>query len=286
MLIDILSDTHFDSWFGFPHLGDSKKLFQNKESVVGLWQRFKPKADYLILAGDIGHSITQNTHILKTLKEEFYKEIILTLGNHDYYLADREYKTLYQNGREKAAAAKDTYEEAGMIVLDGTITEIEGIKFGGAMGWYHGAYAHKNKARLGAMQASYYYPSMEGFLQELWGDCIQDKRYTKFTRYDELFDEEYAKLESVHQKCDVMVSHYNPSIEFDHQTKQWAKNPTTTFFCFDGEELIRNTTAKKWIYGHTHDSRKYIMHNKEIITNALGYQGEWAKPNSVFTLEL
>lgn len=42
-----------------------------------------------------------------------------------------------------------------MRVLDGTIVELEGVRFGGAMSWYHSAYAKKNKAKLGAMQASY-----------------------------------------------------------------------------------------------------------------------------------
>jgi len=286
MHIDILSDTHFDSWFGYPHMDESRKLYPNKERVVSLWRRFKPKADYLILAGDIGHSIIQNLHILKILKEEFYKEIILTLGNHDYYVADSEYKTLYQNGREKAEHAKKCYQEASMIVLDGTVAELEGVRFGGAMGWYHSDYVHKNKTKLGAMQASHYYPTLEGFLQELWADCLNDKKYTKLDFFDELFEEEYAKLERVHQQCDVMVSHYNPSIEFNHQTKQWARNASTSFFCFNGEELVKNMSGKLWIYGHTHDSASYDFYGKECLTNALGYQSEWSKPNTVFTKEI
>ena len=286
MLIDILSDTHFDSWFGYPHMDDPKKLYPHKETVISLWRRFKPKGEYLVLAGDIGHSIAQNLHILKILKEVFYKEIILTMGNHDYYVAEREYKVLYQNGIEKATHAKALYQEADMLVLDGTVVEIEGVRFGGAMGWYHSAYAHKNRAKLGAMQASHYYPSLEGFLQELWSDCINDKRYTKLDFFDELFEEEYAKLEAVHQACDVMVSHYNPSIHFEHQSKQWVRNPSTAFFCFDGEELVKNMSGNVWIYGHTHDSMRYTLHGKECITNALGYHSEWPKPNTVVTKEI
>ena len=37
MHIDILSDTHFDSWLGYPHLHESKKLTPHKESVISLW---------------------------------------------------------------------------------------------------------------------------------------------------------------------------------------------------------------------------------------------------------
>lgn len=284
--IDILSDTHFDSWFGYPHQNNKNKLSPPKDAIVGFWRKLKPQGDYLILAGDIGHSIEQNINILKMLKELYYKEIILTLGNHDFYVADREYKTLYQNGIQKAAEAKNRYQEAGMIVLDGTIEEIEGIKFGGAMGWYHSAYVLKNQRLLNEMQASHYYSSLDRFLQELWSDCINDKRYTKLSLFDELFEEEYAKLKAVHRACDVMVSHYNPSILCEHQNMPYARNPSTSFFCFDGEDLVKNMSGNLWIYGHTHESKSFSWHNKEIITNALGYSHELSNPCQIVTKEI
>ncbi|MBP6498244.1 MAG: metallophosphoesterase [Campylobacteraceae bacterium] len=285
-LIDILSDTHFDNWFGYPHQGNKNKLSPPKDAIVGFWRKLKPQGDYLILAGDIGHSIEQNINILKILKELYYKEIILTMGNHDYYVADSEYKSLFENGIEKATEAKMRYQDAGMIVLDGTIEEIEGIKFGGAMGWYHSAYVHKNQKLLREMQSAHYFPSLEAFLQELWGDCINDKRYTKLDVFDELFEEEYAKLKAVHQACDVMVTHYSPSIAFEHQNMSYARNPSTSFFCFDGEDLVKNMSGKLWIFGHTHESKSTSWHNKEIITNALGYSHEWSNPNQIVTKEI
>lgn len=48
MKIDILSDTHFDSWFGYPHT-QSSTFFPSKDAVIGFWRKFKPKGDYLIL---------------------------------------------------------------------------------------------------------------------------------------------------------------------------------------------------------------------------------------------
>lgn len=74
----------------------------------------------------------------------------------------------------------------------------------------------------------------------------------KIDYFDALYKEEYAKLESIHQHCDVMISHYNPSIEMKHQTPGWEKNPTTSFFCFNAEELIQTMCANLWIYERTH----------------------------------
>ena len=273
MFVDILSDTHFDSWFGYPYKGESDpKSFPPKEKVVAFWQRLRPKGEYLIIAGDIGHSLTQNLHILKILKEVFYQEIILTLGNHDYYVADI-IDQHYHDGREKAKDSIKRYREAGMIVLDGTVVELEGVRFGGAMGWYHSAYAKAHPAIVRLSEANHY-NDIEAYLQAKWPTLIQDAAYSRLTRFDELFEEEYAKLEAVHQHCDVMVSHYNPSIQMKFQRTQFAKDIATSYFCFDGERLAIQTTAKVWIYGHTHDHKTYIWHNRKFITNTLGYRSD------------
>ena len=124
------------------------------------------------------------------------------------------------------------------------------------------------------------------FLQELWSDAIDDKRYTKLSLFDELFEEEYAKLNAVHQICDVMVSHYNPSILFEHQNSAYAHKLSTSFFCFDGESLVKNMSGKLWIYGHTHECKSTSWHDKEIITNALGYSNECPTPNVIATKEI
>ena len=133
MKVDILSDTHFDNWFGYNTIPD-------KEMVVEFWRSLKPKGDYLIIAGDIGHDLIQNIAVLNILKEVFYKEIIITLGNHDHYVIGF---NLLETARSKAKKSKKLYKQNGIIVLDGDIVEIEGIKFGGAKGWYHSAYVKK-----------------------------------------------------------------------------------------------------------------------------------------------
>ena len=124
MKVDILSDTHFDNWFGYNTIPD-------KEMVVEFWRSLKPKGDYLIIAGDIGHDLIQNIAVLNILKEVFYKEIIITLGNHDHYVIGF---NLLETARSKAKKSKKLYKQNGIIVLDGDIVEIEGIKFGGAIG--------------------------------------------------------------------------------------------------------------------------------------------------------
>ena len=270
MKIDILSDTHFDSWFGY-------KNTLSQDQIIQFWRNLNPEGEYLILAGDIGHSVEQNVKILKILKDFFYKEIILVLGNHDYYLIGNEYTTTFhQGGIQKAHAAKKAYQNNGFIVLDGTTVTLEGITFGGAMGWYNSAYTRINLHELKAMDPlhSNFSGDIEAYLQDLWTESLNDKRYTKLTYFDELYKEEYSKLVKIHKNCDVVISHYNPSVEISNQTKEWSKNATTSFFCFDGSDLIKGMSAKLWIYGHNHAKHQYTLYGKDIITNALGYYNE------------
>ena len=54
------------------------------------------------------------------------------------------------------------------------------------------------------------------------------------------------------------------------------------FFCFDGEEYLKNGSMKYWIFGHNHDVIEYKEHNVTCICNPLGYynesgNGKWIK---------
>ena len=71
----------------------------------------------------------------------------------------------------------------------------------------------------------------------------------------------------------------------NHQTPGWEKNPTTSFFCFNAEELIQTMRANLWIYGHNHTSYDYTSNDKRFITNALGYKGE-AKEMKIVAIEI
>ena len=118
------------------------------------------------------------------------------------------------------------------------------------MGWYHSAYAKANP-RIVRLSEANHYSDIEAYLQAKWPTLIQDATYSKLVRFDELFEEEYAKLESVHRACDVMVSHYNPSIQMKFQRTQFAKDSATSYFCFDGGEACYSNHSQGmdlWTY--------------------------------------
>lgn len=265
--LSILSDLHLDMHF--------RSQQQSKEDVQALFDPiFRPNgiesADVLVIAGDLGHYNSENLRIIGYLKELYFKYIVCVLGNHDYYLLHRlqqlDYETNSFNRIQEMRDGLNAIE--GVYCLDGNIIVIEGIRFGGSDSWYDGAYLLRNLNPRGTYSM--------GRVRELWHHTMNDANYIfGIQRFDEIWDIEKPKIEAVYQECDVMITHVSPSINPEHIPDiHFRRDETTSFFTFNGEEYVKNTTAKVWIYGHTHTPNDYEWHGVRLICNQLGYPGE------------
>jgi hypothetical protein len=156
----------------------------------------------------------------------------------------------------------------GVYCLNGTVVEIEGVRFGGCDSWYDGQYKLHN--------LNPYYKSSIDDVRRSWKYVMNDAGHMpNLKHFDELWDIEKPKIEATYQECDVMVSHVSPSIKPEHiPNKHYRMDDSTSFFTFDGEKYVSNTTAQIWIYGHTHTSNEYEWHGVHMIVNPLGYPGE------------
>ena len=86
MNIDIISDIHFDLWLNNKN-GKNLKSFVSKMIP-------NVRSNTLLIAGDLGHSNTQNANGLKYLRE-YYKNIVIVPGNHDFWLLHDDQKTKF-----------------------------------------------------------------------------------------------------------------------------------------------------------------------------------------------
>ena len=265
MKIDILSDLHLDFYF-------NNKLPLSKDAVKSIFNQIffnnnkREPADVLIIAGDIGHYNEQNIEVLKILQKVYYKYIVCVLGNHDYYLISHGQKKEYDNNSYNRAneMIKQINSQDNMYCLDGNVIEIDGIKFGGAMGWYDDSYTKE-----------YYYTFTKKSTNNMWKNISMDSEYIHgINNYDDLYHIEYPKLKKVYQDCDVMISHINPSYLHEHINSTYHNDQGNTFFTFDGHDLLKNGSMKYWIFGHTHDAIEYELYDKKVICNPLGYPSE------------
>jgi len=274
-VIDYISDTHFDTHLQLGLKEDFertfKPIFKNKQS------------DTLIIAGDIGEHNTQNLEVIRLLRDEIgYKNIIMVLGNHDFFLCTPLARETYNDlSVNRVNEFKDMIEaEDGLRLLDGNIIEIDGIRIGGSMGWYDGEYIFKNLNKQKKKS--------EDYVNRLWAEFHPDFEHIRgcLNTYDEFLNEEMTKLKKIHQDSDVIVSHINPSTKMEHAALRYQKEDTSGFFCFDGTELLKYTKASHWIFGHSHTQKEFKVHGVKCVSNPFGYPGEWNRHFTVRTIEV
>lgn len=267
--VSILSDLHFDSHF--PSSGVTEAMVRKLFDPIFTSNNQNP-AYVLVIAGDLGHDNDQNITIIKLLRQLYFKHIICVLGNHDYYLINSKVATHYDNDSFKRAQEMRDLLNAvdGVYCLDGNVVEIESVRFGGCDSWYDGQYV------LHHLNPHYEYDL--DHVQSLWKHTMNDAHYIpNIRRFDELWDIEKAKIESVYQQCDVMITHVMPSINPEHVDKIYRSDKATGYFTFNGEKYLKDTTAHTWIYGHSHSNQDIEVHGVRMVANQLGYRNEAIK---------
>ena len=261
--VSILSDLHIDFYI---HQKDpirikSKDVERIFENVLDS----DPEVDLLIVAGDLGHHNAQSFQVLKYIAEIFnYKKIFVVAGNHELYSGSK-YGTL-----KRQETFKDFIDPKGIIeVLDGTVVEYKGVRYGGFDGWYDGTY-------LGVMGSDL-------DLIDFWRYSLNDSKYCHLPSFIPKFLEERKKAAKIYKECDVLISHINPSNRKEHQLPQYREDLSTAFYNWDGAMLLRDTTAKYFIYGHCHGQFQYETKGVKCILNAHGYPHE---PKAWLTIDM
>lgn len=267
--VSILSDLHFDSHF--PSSGVTEAMVRKLFDPIFTPNGIEP-ADVLIIAGDLGHDNDQNITIIKLLRKLYFKHIICVLGNHDYYLINSKVAAHYDNDSfKRVQEMRDMLNTIGGVhCLDGNVIEIQDIRFGGCDSWYDGQYVlyHLNP----------HYEYGLDHVQSLWKHTMNDAHYMlNIKRFDELWEIEKPKIETIYQQCDVMITHVMPSINPEHVDKMYRSDKATGYFTFDGQKYLKETTAHTWIYGHSHSNQDVQINGVRMIANQLGYRNEAIK---------
>ncbi|OMF88734.1 hypothetical protein [Paenibacillus sp. FSL R7-0337] len=96
--------------------------------------------------------------------------------------------------------------------------------------------------------------------------------YPTFTRefLKDYFQEELRKLEGIFDHSQIIITHVGP--DASSVIQQYKNSPVSTFFYFDGSDLLIRANDKVWCYGHTHTHTDY--HHTDgcrLINDALGY---------------
>jgi len=258
MKFDIISDLHLD--FHIKPNANENKMFtfcKNK-----MFDEGHKHGEILIVAGDLSHYNSQTKAFFEFLVKYFYKELFFVTGNHDMYLINMNQEKKYGNSDARLIELKEMFKDNDKIhMLDGDIVEYKGIKIGGAMGWYDGSYCNKVNAFCNPLTLWKRYSN----------DSVLIKGYTDF--YDVLMVER-PKLQNIHKGCDIIVSHINPMPHASFTPEEFVQDEGTGFYNFDGEQMVDDTPAKFWVFGHQHFTLEKEVYSTTMLCNALGYPKE------------
>lgn len=272
MKLDFCSDTHWD--FIFDPLEEvlGSKLKKYIERYFG-----DKDSDYLVIAGDTGHFIRQDQRILEELKK-LYKEVFITLGNHNLYCVSKEQRIAYPKWELKVKQQIRIFESSEIKVLNGTIFEIEDKTLGGSMGWYDFSYYYENGFSTPYSQT----------IESLWKQYNNDSRLIEGLVHPlDIWGIEKAKILGILDKCDVMVTHVQPVIGEKFFHDKFKGDKTNAFFSFNFDKEIQNLTKTKvWIYGHTHEIMDFDLGNLRLVSNPFGYREENGTRARVRTIEI
>ena len=282
---DYVSDVHLDSWVVRDGWGSHKtiqdfirkKLLKRRvgpAAQVGI----DPLCDTLVLAGDFGHSNGLSESFLRVLLDKYYKNVVFVAGNHD--MASRIDGDNYPSYVERLDNLKERVSHVkGAHFLNGDTVEIDGVTYGGTIGWYDASWTIKS---LGY--------SLDQCLEKhkFWWDygyIFMPPVFRRMDNFLELMEVEREKIEKIVTVSDVMITHVGPVDDrMAHKYQIGPKAPYSGFFYFDGRQYLTAEKAPKvWVFGHTHDGSIQTVGNTDLVCNPYGYRGENVQPPGILS---
>lgn len=141
MKFDYINDVHLDFWVPF----DTNQLkFEKKTKEFANQMLPKQPAKILLIGGDLGHYNRQNYWFLEELSK-VYTNILLVLGNHDFYMITKNQEKKYQsNSFHRVQEMKEMVKSLPQVkYLEGDTIELDGVTIGGTGMWYEFSYGQK-----------------------------------------------------------------------------------------------------------------------------------------------
>ena len=97
-------------------------------------------------------------------------------------------------------------------------------------------------------------------------------RIANLDYYKDPFFEENKKINKIYQNVDILITHISPVCHPSFVIEQFRNDPASSFFSFNGEKYIKNTSAKHWIFGHIHSPLEVNFKNISFHCNPYGYR--------------
>lgn len=261
MTIYMTSDLHVD------HYINHRVSLENY-----IYNALKP-ADVLCVAGDTCDNPHLFVEFYKAVSPR-YKKIFVVFGNHDLTVHNESYfrNNPFTETQAKLDFLKAEVSKLGNVsILDGTVEEFEGVKFGGTMAFNDWTWAFNLNPEPDGNIPKFLYN------WHYWFDYVNWNYMNN--KHPEILWSEMKKLDHiVAQKPDIIMTHYIPL--FFGVEKEYYYSESTTYFYFNGEKYLDQLKDQSiWLAGHTHSVRtKDLLQGDgrtiHLKLNPVGYPDE------------
>jgi predicted phosphohydrolase len=222
-----------------------------------------PKADYLILAGDVGYP---NSDIFTDFMKDVYskfKKVFFVAGNHEYYNK--------LNKDENDILIQNLSNEIGFEYLNNKVYKLDDLDIIGSTLWTQ-CNDMKEFGLLKMFMNDYNYIKKD------------NKSITPFDtgrwHYDSI---KFLEKELKKDGKKLVITHHLPSYKMINQ--KYINNPANCGFATNLEHLFNNNIVA-WCAGHTHEPFEGIIHNVPCYVNSVGYPNENKKMNYEYTFDI
>lgn len=256
----LISDVHFNE---YDHVFSSHVIPNDDE-----WRTI------LLVAGDLGHRDSA-IEWLQNMSERF-ANVVLVLGNHDYYNHDE-----YYNFSKEYGVENDTYNEKlafwrsrlaainNLHLLENQVIELDGVRIIGATLWSD-FLDNSLIMRTAQVNMTDYdlIDSDEDLTRRITPIELQNK-HRESVRFIE------NALKKATDLPTIVLTHHAPT--WQCITKQdYLEDELTHAYNTNLDDLIKTSGAAFWAYGHTHTAHQVVIGNTLVVSNPYGFNGECA----------
>jgi Icc-related predicted phosphoesterase len=259
-----MSDLHLEFYF------NCDQLYSRLENII-------PKADVLVLAGDIGHPLhEQGKKYLQFLKimRNLYDNVILVPGNHEYYQAG---SWMNENAKESNLNLSfmnlhiidnelgSICSKADVHYLNRDSIIINDIKFIGTTMWTNIDINDKYGSKINDIGTIF--TSIEKYNDE-FQKCFQWLK-KELDMHEHIHNNN--KNENI-IKNQIVITHHPPTIKLRH--KKYEKYKGSSAFYSNIIDKLKLDRVKYWFSGHTHEFCKIEHNETTYVVNPLAYPRE------------
>ena len=257
MLINLVSDLHTD-------------IAQN-----GGFAAPDVDADVTVVAGDAMAPGTLALKNVRSLYPDRSRPLIYVPGNHDFYShhdpRHPELKTTYERQR---FAMPTVAEELGIILLDDSVVEIDGVRFVGSTLWTDFSARPGHMSFADAVREAASSRGMNDYRAIKTGEGrSRDRLLPRDTIAAHKVSRAFLErnLADPFDGDTVVITHHAPSyrslksggLSFDDLDWCYASNLEHL--------MVGDTAPSLWLHGHIHATRDYVVGNTRIVANPRGY---------------